>query len=670
MRLKTIRIQNFRCFGEDIQEIELGNIATFIGANSSGKTAALAALNYMFSPNAAERNLKRSDFHIPANTKPEEMNHQQLFIEAIFVFDELDSDAEINTSAVPNFFEAMVVNEPSGDLYLRIRLDATWDRSQSIDGAIDQKMSFVTCAIGQETENSFKVAQRKLLDKIRFIYIPATRDTSKQLRNVSGTMMGQLMKNVNWSDETKGVIKRRIEELNSEFTNAEGISAIDSSINEQWKNYDFDNRYYNANLRFNGADMESLLKKMEIVFLPTVTGREYTVNEMGDGLKSLFYISMVDSILGVEQKLNEDGANGMDFVLPVITIIAVEEPENHISPHILGRLINNLKVIAEKDNVQVIVTSHSAAIVKRVEPEDIRYFRLSAECQSTVVRAIKLPNTDLANQYKYVKEAVKAYPELYFAKLVILGEGDTEELLLPKFIENINGDIDNSGISVVPLGGRFVNHFWRLLEVLEIPYITLLDLDRERETGGWQKIKYVIDQLIEVGHSFDELQIEECTDPECLLGMKDSDEAFIKWAEHLENFDVYFSAPLDFDFMMLESYKSEYLGILSEREGPRIEIGGKQINFAQLDDKIKRSEEYNIKVNAAVKATLKNDKNSGDSYNQEQKDLMVWYNYFFLNRGKPATHMLMLSQISKEGLKANIPQVICRMCEKINEILS
>lgn len=52
---------------------------------------------------------------------------------------------------------------------------------------------------------------------------------------------------------------------------------------------------------------------------------------------------------------------------------------------------------------------------------------------TTKVRAITLPDKEkLADQYKFIKEAVKAYPELYFAKLVVLGEGDSEEIILPK----------------------------------------------------------------------------------------------------------------------------------------------------------------------------------------------------------------------------------------------
>jgi putative ATP-dependent endonuclease of OLD family len=91
----------------------------------------------------------------------------------------------------------------------------------------------------------------------------------------------------------------------------------------------------NAELRFNSTDIDSSIKKSEIVFSPTVTGKEYNVDEMGDGLRSLFYISMVDSILAVENKIREELKDNPDNVSfnkqpPILTIIAVEEPENHI----------------------------------------------------------------------------------------------------------------------------------------------------------------------------------------------------------------------------------------------------------------------------------------------------------------------------------------------------
>ena len=48
--------------------------------------------------------------------------------------------------------------------------------------------------------------------------------------------------------------------------------------------------------------------------------------------------------------------------------------------------------------------------------------------------------------------------------------------------------LDETFVSVVPLGGRHVNHSWKLLNDLDIRHITLLDFDRERVGGGWSRI--------------------------------------------------------------------------------------------------------------------------------------------------------------------------------------
>ncbi|MEI8650430.1 ATP-dependent endonuclease [Paraglaciecola sp. Hal342] len=96
--------------------------------------------------------------------------------------------------------------------------------------------------------------------------------------------------------------------------------------------------------------------------------------------------------------------------------------------------------------------------------------------------------------HKFVREAIQAFPEIYFSRLVVLGEGDSEEIVLPRLLSAKGAPIDESAVTIAPLGGRHVNHFWRLLAGLEIPYITLLDLDVARYQGGWGRIKYVNDQ--------------------------------------------------------------------------------------------------------------------------------------------------------------------------------
>ena len=631
--------------------------------------------------------MKRSDFHLPKDIKPEELLQQEMYIEAVFTFEELESE-DGEKYAVPQFFESLVVDSQGGTPYLRIRLIATWENSTTLEGAIDSKVVYITCSEEQEfTEEDIIVAQRRDLDRIRVVYIPAVREPAKQLKNVSGTMMHQIMSSINWSDVTKQNVTIKIQELNAQFMGEKGVSILGDSIKTQWKEYDTDVRYSNAELRFNSTDLDSSIKKSEIVFLPTVTGKEYNVDEMGDGLRSLFYISMVDSMLDVENTIREEiqaNPDNLAFsrIPPILTIIAVEEPENHISPHLIGKLIRNLKNIAAKSNAQTILTSHSPAIIKRIEPENIRYFRMKIETESTEVRKITLPDEEkFENQYKYIKEAVKAYPELYFAKLVILGEGDSEEILLPKFLECCGNNVDVSGISIVPLGGRHVNHFWRLLNDLNIPHITLLDLDREREGGGWGRIKYVIKQLIVNGYPKEELlklqSGKVMTDTE-LEKMNEWDvhkeESMQSWIKYLENFNVFFSVPLDIDFLMLENFGEKYKGLLEEKEGPRlmVEKGGKkeQKKIIDIEGIEEKSDEYEERIQENIRNTLKKEGGDGSTYNEEQKKLMIWYNYFFLNRGKPSTHILALSKMDELDLVFNIPSEIKRLIRAAERLLN
>lgn len=676
LKLSKLKLYNYRCFGNDEQVIDIDNMTAFIGNNSTGKTAALSALNCLFSTNSNDRILKRSDFHLPKGKSPDELDMQDLYIEVVFSFDELEND-ENGKNTIPPFFQNSVVDEPQGKPYLRIRLEAIWEKSNNAEGAIESKIYYITCPEKEEVQDHKTKADRRDLDRIRVIYVPAVRDPSKQLKNVSGTMMYQIMNNINWSDITKNKIKGKIDELNAQFLEEQGVSIMGTSIHTQWKSYDSDTRYSNAQLRFNSTDIDASIKKSEIVFLPTVTGKECTIDDMSDGLRSLFYISLVDSILDVETKIREEIESDSEHMSfnhkpPILTVIALEEPENHIAPHLIGQLIFNLVNIASKSNAQTVLTSHSTAIIKRIDPENVRYFRLVTDDCTSKVRAITLPDKEkLADQYKFIKEAVKAYPELYFAKLVILGEGDSEEIILPKFWSAKNGNVDASGISIVPLGGRHVNHFWRLLNDLDIPHITLLDLDKERDGGGWGRIKYVLDQLIQNGADKSKLlkigdRIMTDEELEGMLGWDISEAVILQsWIDYLEKYNVFFSAPLDIDFLMLEHYGDIYRKILSDNEGPRlmVDINGKkeQKYIKSIEELGESYPEYEKRIIDDVQHALKECGGEGKTYTDEQKRLMVWYTYFFLNRGKPSTHIEALSKIENEEMVAFMPDIFSRI---------
>lgn len=546
MKLSKLKLWNYRCFGSEEQVILIDQLTTFIGNNSAGKTAALSALNCMFSENSNDRILHRSDFHLPKDILPDEMEQQSLYIEAVFEFEELQSGSNGGEYAIPIFFQHFVVDNPGRLPYLRIRLEATWEKSNTIDGSIDSKISYITCPEFAEIEEGNRTnASRRDLDKIRVIYVPAVRDPSKQLKNASGTMMYQIMSSINWSEETKGNVKAKIKELNEQFEEEKGVSMFGTSLGKQWKTYDSDERYSTASLRFNSADIETSIRKTEVVFEPTETGKEYTIDQMGDGLRSLFYISLVDSILDVEGQMVREieidpEHTSFNRKPPILTIVAIEEPENHIAPHLLGKLVGNLKDIAGKNNAQAIMTSHSPAIVKRIDPENLRYFRLDRELLASKVRCITLPDEYVLKQ--------------------LIANGYDRNVLLNTTDSGILTDAEFEGMA------------------------------------GWN--------------------VSAIT-------------AMQTWIAWLEKYNVFFSAPLDIDFMMLEQMGDTYKATLDTREGPCIDIAqsGKKERITKIENDGEIHSEYETRILKDIKNTLKEEGGDGHTYSPEQQKLMVWYTY-------------------------------------------
>lgn len=105
MKLKKIKLTNYRCFGSEAV-IEMDDINAFIGDNGTGKTAALSALNCIFAAKPSERMLSKSDFHVDSNEPKDSENDRQLSIEVVFELNEL-SDEKLPDQAVACFFKRL-----------------------------------------------------------------------------------------------------------------------------------------------------------------------------------------------------------------------------------------------------------------------------------------------------------------------------------------------------------------------------------------------------------------------------------------------------------------------------------------------------------------------------------------------------------------------------------
>ena len=124
---------------------------------------------------------------------------------------------------------------------------------------------------------------------------------------------------------------------------------------------------------------------------------------------------------------------------------------------------------------------------------------------------------------------------------------------------------------------------------------------------------------------------------------------------------------------MLEHYEDTYKSLLGDKDGPRIMVDEEGEKHQKLIAEIEKSPinyvEYTDRIEIDVKHTLKECGGTGVTYSSKQKELMIWYTYFFLNRGKPSTHIEAFSKIDNTTLAASMPPLFNRLISAAEKLL-
>lgn len=617
-----MKISNFQCFSEVPVDIDFEkDITCLIGNNGAGKTSILKAIQKVFGNTTDERTIFKSDFHVA--TGETDLQNRQLYIDIVFEF--LDKD-EVKTLA---FFSPVIYESKNKTFQARMRLEALWNEDEYEDDVSSTLFWVLTdedVDFGDETPLKIKVENHERR-QINLIYVPATRNAKSILNIELKRIIKKIERYADISETDRLAIENDSKVLGEKVNAITAVQSIQTAINNVWnKIHDSSLPHYgNIKLEIISNKFEDLVKSLILKLFPSETEDLKDINELSDGQISLLYLTLSMALYEIEVQHENNKLSGLkeqDYDAPIFTIFALEEPENHLSPFYLSRIIDALEDKSKSNSIISIVTSHSPNVVRRLNKvEQIRFLR--QECcgndRKTISCKILLPENKDEEDYKYLNQAVLSHPEIYFSKLVVLGEGDSEEIVLPVIAQKKSCNFDTSFVSFVPLAGRHVNHMWRLLNELKIPYVTLLDYDLGRYGGGEKR-------LFEISEK---------------LGLPKTSTKGI-----LEEHNVFFSYPLDFDMLMITAFPDFYIDNGQDDEHDKL-----------------------------VKSVL--GKNGDESKYVAQNnfftdELLRKYRYLFKTKSKVASHYLICDKIKNMELsdfEQKCPTVLHRLINKACDIL-
>lgn len=238
-------------------------------------------------------------------------------------------------------------------------------------------------------------------------------------------------------------------------------------------------------------DVELLLKNHTKIRYSGINGIHLPEAYNGLGARNLIYI-----LLKLFEAFKSFKARQ---AAPAVHVVFIEEPEAHLHPQMQEVFIQKLGEIAqvfatisggeEPWPVQFVVSTHSAHMANKASFDAVRYFLSAASPEtgffSSKVKDLKRDFGDQADpDNKFLHQYMsQTRCDLLFADKVILIEGTTERLLLPRLTEKtdtvlpVASKLGSQYVAVLEVGGAYAHIFFKLLDFLELHALIITDLD-------------------------------------------------------------------------------------------------------------------------------------------------------------------------------------------------
>lgn len=328
-------------------------------------------------------------------------------------------------------------------------------------------------------------------------YLSADRTLDKDLSFYDWTLIGRIRKAFHnkASIQNRDKIETAFNNMISLFEEVEGFTAFKEDFVAFYKEL-LPLNSNNVNIEFKPYTPANLFKTMQILATdPNLNDAQIDLTELGEGARNMVLIALLRSYA----KNLKGGSSG---------ILALEEPELYLHPQARRHLFDVLKSIT-KQGIQVIISTHSDSFVDISQFDSIgRVVKImdpdGEEGKCTSLQTVS--KTKLVNfcrqtgvpQSKCTVESIGMFygstsnyrlNEAFFSNLLVIVEGETEEMALPIYLKQFGINCDAFGISILGVGGKGqIPKYWRLFKSFNIPIIVMFDSDHSLDSSN-QKYK-------------------------------------------------------------------------------------------------------------------------------------------------------------------------------------
>lgn len=454
--IKSVRISGFR--GIKNIEVNLERTTILTGMNNTGKTSFLKAIQLAL---GSRQFLSNDDFFNQDNSSMEKITVDLLIvpIENEERCDEFSEDWEIL------FTTDRIRHDTSGNAFIPLRTVITFDEIKS---SYKTKQSILqgwpAFIVGDANWFEFNDGNNSSFhfDEIPFFYMDAQRDILEDTK-LKSSYIGRMLSKIQYSQDDIDIIEEQIQQLNDRAVNSSDIlTGIKNSLKEL--DSAMDSSGDGIEITPFTKKIRDLSKGLSIYYSDTHDSFPMEYHGMGTrSWSSLLTLKAFITLLSTNST-----AEGTVF----FPVTALEEPEAHLHPNAQKKLYSQMDAIPG----QKIISTHSPYIAATAGLKQIRSFYKNEKLTCGQIDTNSLLPEDLR---KINRQVINTRGEIFFSKLIVFFEGETEEQALPIFFEkHFNKTPVEMGVDFVGVGGYggYLT-FLRFAESLKIPWLILSDAE-------------------------------------------------------------------------------------------------------------------------------------------------------------------------------------------------